>query len=175
MSACICIYIYICIVYIHVPEVQLFSYSRATSASSVALDLEKGFPAFYEPSVFSCGPTLWCLNLNICFGNPGAFRPVDTVDGRSPASPKKPWSDDSPINTNKQWFPRGFKVVRNGFRLSAPNISGPRASHGPRWRRATPGPAPASAAAPSSSRAPGGSDRGSGPGSGLRKSPPLEN
>ena len=29
----------------------------------------------------------------------------DTVDGRNPAPPKKPWNDDSPVNTNKQRFP----------------------------------------------------------------------
>ena len=27
------------------------------------------------------------------------------MDGRSPAVPKKPWNVDSPVNTNKQWFP----------------------------------------------------------------------
>ena len=27
-----------------------------------------------------------------------------TVDGRNPAPPKKPWNDDPPANTNKQWF-----------------------------------------------------------------------
>ena len=27
-----------------------------------------------------------------------------TMDGRNPAPPKKPWNDDSPANTNKQWF-----------------------------------------------------------------------
>ena len=34
-----------------------------------------------------------------------------TVDGRNPAPPKKPWNDDSPVNTNNQWFPHGFKVA----------------------------------------------------------------
>ena len=28
-----------------------------------------------------------------------------TVDGRNPAPPKKPWDDDSSVNTNKHWFP----------------------------------------------------------------------
>ena len=27
------------------------------------------------------------------------------VDGRNPAPPKKPWNDDSLVNTNQQWFP----------------------------------------------------------------------
>ena len=27
-----------------------------------------------------------------------------TVDGRNPAPPKKPWNDDSPVNTNQPWF-----------------------------------------------------------------------
>ena len=27
----------------------------------------------------------------------------NTVDGRNPAPPKKPWNDNSPVNTNKQW------------------------------------------------------------------------
>ena len=38
----------------------------------------------------------------------------NTVDGRNPP-PKKPWNDDSLVNTNKQWFPHGFQVVRSGF------------------------------------------------------------
>ena len=29
---------------------------------------------------------------------------VHTVDGRNPAPPKKPWNDDSPVNTHKHWF-----------------------------------------------------------------------
>ena len=29
--------------------------------------------------------------------------PFNTGDGRNPAPPKKPWSDASPVNTNKQW------------------------------------------------------------------------
>ena len=36
----------------------------------------------------------------------------NTVDGRNPAPPTKPWNADSRVNTN------GFKVVRNGFRPS---------------------------------------------------------
>ena len=27
-----------------------------------------------------------------------------TVDGRNPASPKKPWNSHCPASTNKQWF-----------------------------------------------------------------------
>ena len=30
---------------------------------------------------------------------------VQTVDGRNPAPPKKPWNDDSNVNTNEQWLP----------------------------------------------------------------------
>ena len=36
-----------------------------------------------------------------------------TVDRRNPAPPKKPWNDDSPVNTNKQWFSHDFKVVQD--------------------------------------------------------------
>ena len=28
----------------------------------------------------------------------------NTVDGQNPAPPKKPWNDDSSVNTHKQWF-----------------------------------------------------------------------
>ena len=38
--------------------------------------------------------------------------PGSTVDGRNPAPPKKPWNDDSPVNTNKQWFPMVSKWCR---------------------------------------------------------------
>ena len=27
------------------------------------------------------------------------------MDGRTPATVEKPWNDDSPVNTSKQWFP----------------------------------------------------------------------
>ena len=37
------------------------------------------------------------------------------MDGRNPAPPKKPWNDDSPLNTNKQWLLIGFNVVRTDF------------------------------------------------------------
>ena len=30
---------------------------------------------------------------------------IITVDGRNPAPPQRPWKDDCPVNTNKQWFP----------------------------------------------------------------------
>ena len=33
----------------------------------------------------------------------------NTVDGRNPAPPTKLWNDESPVNTNKQWFPRVSK------------------------------------------------------------------
>ena len=35
-----------------------------------------------------------------------------TVDGRNPAPPEKPWNDDSPVNTNKQWLPMVSKWCR---------------------------------------------------------------
>ena len=38
-----------------------------------------------------------------------------TVDGQTPAPPKKPWNDDSPVNTNNCGFP-GFQSGA-GFRL----------------------------------------------------------
>ena len=41
-----------------------------------------------------------------------------TMDGRNPAPPKKPWIDDSLVNTEQTMGPRGFKVVRNGVRPS---------------------------------------------------------
>ena len=37
---------------------------------------------------------------------------VHTVDGRNPAPPKKPWNDDSLVNTNQQWFPMVSKWCR---------------------------------------------------------------
>ena len=36
----------------------------------------------------------------------------NTVDGRNFAPPKKPWNDDSPVNTNKQWLPMVSKWCR---------------------------------------------------------------
>ena len=33
---------------------------------------------------------------------------VHTVGGHNPAPPKKPWNDESPVNTNKQWFQPWF-------------------------------------------------------------------
>ena len=39
----------------------------------------------------------------------GGFQP--TVDGRNPAPPQRPWKDDLPVNTNKQWFPSGAKWI----------------------------------------------------------------
>ena len=38
-------------------------------------------------------------------GNKTCRRLKATVDGRNPAPPKKPWNDESNVNTNKQWFP----------------------------------------------------------------------
>ena len=35
-----------------------------------------------------------------------------TVDGRNPVPPQRPWKDDSPANTNKQWFPMVSKWCR---------------------------------------------------------------
>ena len=35
-----------------------------------------------------------------------------TVDGPNAAPPKKPWNDDSPANTNEQWFPIASKWCR---------------------------------------------------------------
>ena len=34
------------------------------------------------------------------------------MEGRNPAPPKKPWNDDSPVNTNNQWFPMVSKWCR---------------------------------------------------------------
>ena len=46
----------------------------------------------------------------------------ETVDGRNPAPPKKPWNDDSPANTNK---PYGFPFsVRGAKRMSQPSTVG---------------------------------------------------
>ena len=42
----------------------------------------------------------------------------DTVDGRNPAPPKKPWNDDFPVETKQTVGSSGFKVVRNEFRPS---------------------------------------------------------
>ena len=58
-----------------------------------------------------------------CPSDPSTFEkkphPSDTVDGRNPAPPKKPWKDDSLVNTNKRYgFNHSFQVVRNGFRPS---------------------------------------------------------
>ena len=35
-----------------------------------------------------------------------------TVDGQNPATPEKPWNDDSPLNTSKQWLPMVSKWCR---------------------------------------------------------------
>ena len=34
------------------------------------------------------------------------------MDEGNPAPPKKPWKDDSPVNTNNQWFPIDSKWCR---------------------------------------------------------------
>ena len=36
-----------------------------------------------------------------------------TVDGRNHAPPKKPWDNDCPANTKKQWFPVVSKAVQD--------------------------------------------------------------
>ena len=36
-----------------------------------------------------------------------------TMDGRAP--PKKPWNDNSPLHTNKQWFPMLFRWCEMDF------------------------------------------------------------
>ena len=41
------------------------------------------------------------------------FSPTDPiVDGQNSAAPKKPCNDDSPVHTNKQWFPMFFRWCR---------------------------------------------------------------
>ena len=37
------------------------------------------------------------------------------MDGQNPAPPKKPWNGDSPVNSNKQWFP----IVSTWCRISS--------------------------------------------------------
>ena len=44
------------------------------------------------------------------------------MDERNPAPPKKPWNDDSPVNTKKTMTTCGFKVVRSGFRPSTVRV-----------------------------------------------------
>ena len=34
---------------------------------------------------------------------------MNTVDGRNPAPPKKPWNDDCPANANNSWFQPWFE------------------------------------------------------------------
>ena len=48
-----------------------------------------------------------------------------TVDGQNPAPPKKPWDNDCPVHTNKQWFPMAFMVVQDFVHL-APHVLGGR-------------------------------------------------
>ena len=61
------------------------------------------------------------------FAVPGAF--PYTVDGRKPeiAPPKKPRSDDSPVNTNKRYvFNRGFfGGAISGIRPSTVSVATP--------------------------------------------------
>ena len=68
----------------------------------------------------------YCINRYLIVGR---FHPVgrcfyeslfNTVDGRNPAPPKKPWNDDSPVNTNNQWFP----MVAKWSRISSTHSSG---------------------------------------------------
>ena len=35
------------------------------------------------------------------------------VDGQNPAPPKNPWNEDSPVNTNEQWFPMLSLVMQD--------------------------------------------------------------
>ena len=56
------------------------------------------------------------------FGAPHILEP--TVDGRNPAPPKKPWKDDSPVNTNKQWFQPRIPSGANWFRNHPQYVSG---------------------------------------------------
>ena len=46
-------------------------------------------------------------------GLPTNVDPTLWMDEIHFAPPKKPWNDDSPVNTNKQWFFHGFKTVQN--------------------------------------------------------------
>ena len=48
---------------------------------------------------------------------PKALLPGDVLwmDEIHSAPPKKPWNDDSPVNTNRQWFP----MVSNWCRISS--------------------------------------------------------
>ena len=45
----------------------------------------------------------------------GCNMAIHTADGRNPAPCKKLWDDDSPANTNKQWFQPWFQSGA-GFR-----------------------------------------------------------
>ena len=60
----------------------------------------------------------WGLSYIFKAGHPGlttgdfSFFSGNTVDGRNPAPPKRLWRDDSPVNTNKQWFPMVSKWCR---------------------------------------------------------------
>ena len=58
--------------------------------------------AFYEASAWFFGEFIF------------AFGPMlrNTVDGRNPAPPKRPWNDGSAVNTNKQRFPMVSKLCR---------------------------------------------------------------
>ena len=47
------------------------------------------------------------------------------MDGRNPAPPKKPWHDDSPVNTNKQRFP----MVSSGAGICPPTVGLQRKIH----------------------------------------------
>ena len=62
-----------------------------------------------EPSEITCKRTLETPNSkSTCLSD-------HTVDGRNPAPPKKPWNEDSPVNTNKL-VSHGFNAVQNEFR-----------------------------------------------------------
>ena len=40
---------------------------------------------------------------------------IPPVDGRNPAPPQRPWKDDSPVNTNKEWLPMISKKCEMDF------------------------------------------------------------
>ena len=46
------------------------------------------------------------------------------MDGRNPAPPKKPWSDDSPVNTKRHRCPFGRKIEGPGFPGGSINYAG---------------------------------------------------
>ena len=59
------------------------------------------------PHIFGRGPWPWATHgFEQGLGTQDENNPCvdewgDTVDGQNPAPPKKPWNDDSSVNTNK--------------------------------------------------------------------------